>query len=170
MFSNGFKALVLTTSVALLSLGVSGCYGAKVVSGARGNGTTIHDNGFSLFWGLTTTTTAAPCKNGLSFVKTYHPWWGFFISGLTLGIITPITKVYMCAAAGGMGYPAASGQPPATGQPPASGQPAPGQAPPTDMGGGGAPGYSPEPGPPPGSDPGAGGDDGSSPPPPTPAD
>ncbi|MDX2014210.1 MAG: hypothetical protein SFW67_28685 [Myxococcaceae bacterium] len=74
----------------------TGCFHGRVVSGARG-GPVESELGFSLLWGLTSTkTTAVECRNGLSSAGSYLPWWAFLLSGITVGIVTPVMKEYSC--------------------------------------------------------------------------
>jgi hypothetical protein len=76
-----------------------GCFGGAVRTGTGNPGSVKEkDTGVSWLWGLTETeTTANHCRNGLSEVEVYWPWWGFIPQVLTLGIVTPITKVYRCS-------------------------------------------------------------------------
>lgn len=56
--------------------------------------------GVSVLWGLTNSNTdAVECRHGMAYTEVYHPWWGIlFVQPLTLGIVTPLRKVYQCAA------------------------------------------------------------------------
>jgi hypothetical protein len=85
------KVLLLGLSIAL-----SGCFHGRVVSGARA-GPMQSELGLSLFWGLTESkTTPVECKNGLAVAGSYLPWWWWLLSGITVGILTPVTKEYAC--------------------------------------------------------------------------
>ncbi|MCD6496963.1 MAG: hypothetical protein J7M25_01500 [Deltaproteobacteria bacterium] len=118
------QGIMLVLALAFGMSIVGGCYGASVYSsGARGDGIVRRSTGISWAWGLTTTTTRAfACRQGLAYVKTYWPWWAWAVQWFTGGIVTPITKEYMCSAGPApMAAPApAAGPPPAV----APGQPA----------------------------------------------
>ena len=86
-FLSAFLALALTISM--------GCYGAGVRTQLP-SGPRASDTGVSWFWGLTSTNTNAYCETGLASVKTSIPFWGLIVSGITLGLITPINKRYAC--------------------------------------------------------------------------
>ena len=91
-----FRALVILS----VMVGSVGCYNAKIRAPVLAHGEKYSDLGASFLWGATNTTTdAIECPHGLAYVESYHPWWGVFLVGpLTLGIVTPIRKVYRCAA------------------------------------------------------------------------
>lgn len=89
-------------TVALAVSLCTGCYNAKINAPIRrqtGEGAKHVDTSVSLFWGATNTTSdAIECTAGLAYAEVYHPWWGqFLVAPLTLGIITPIRKVWICA-------------------------------------------------------------------------
>ncbi len=88
------KRLMLVAVVMLNS----SCFMARVV--AKGPAGEHHSNtGVSLFWGLTSTESDADeCPNGLQRVATYHPWYTWLLSTITIGIVTPIVKDYTCMA------------------------------------------------------------------------
>lgn len=87
---------------------LTGCYNAKMKAPVTPTGEKYSDTGVSFFWGMTNTTTiAAECPHGMAYAEVYHPWWGVFIvAPLTLGIITPLRKVYQCAAPAAAASPA----------------------------------------------------------------
>lgn len=105
MGSNITKALsartILVASLATAPF-LIGCYNAKIRAPVRqqtGEGAKHVDTGVSLFWGATNTSSdAIECPAGIAYAEVYHPWWGYFlVSPLTLGIVTPIRKVWICA-------------------------------------------------------------------------
>jgi hypothetical protein len=85
-------ALALTASM------FSGCFSARVT--ARGTPEfTESQTGFSLLWGITETKTqAVECEHGMQSVNTYFPWYWWLLTGVTVGIVTPIVKEYTCRA------------------------------------------------------------------------
>lgn len=90
-----------TLCVVLASaVGLTGCYNAKIRTAAHPDGPRYVDTGVSLFWGASNSTTLAiECPHGLAYAETYHPWWGnFIVAPLTLGIVVPIRKVWVCAS------------------------------------------------------------------------
>lgn len=103
------KRLLLLAVSALM---VTGCYNAKITAPVRQGGVKHSDTGASLFWGLTNSSSAAvECPAGMAYTETYFPWWGqMFIQPLTLGIVTPIKKVWICVEPGGAAAPAAQPQ------------------------------------------------------------
>ncbi len=87
-------ALCLIISSSLLS---TSCYTAGVVSPASRGGRQHQDLGASWFWGLGhAVTDADECPQGLAEVRTHFPWYGLIVSGITLGIFTPIKRHYYC--------------------------------------------------------------------------
>ena len=96
------RRVVGALCLAALMLGTTGCFNAKIRTAAAPlpGGEKHSDTGVSLFWGMSNTTSdAIECPNGLSYAEAYWPWWGYFlVSPLTLGIVVPIRKVYICAA------------------------------------------------------------------------
>jgi hypothetical protein len=98
--SKMFQSLLTIILTAAL-VWVSGCYGASITTPAHSTGAQHRDTGVSWFWGLTTTGThATQCRNGLAYAHTYFPWWAYVVQFFTLGVVTPITKVYTCVASG----------------------------------------------------------------------
>ena len=87
----------LAIAVACVALS-SGCFSSTMRSGVRGNGDKESRLGFSLIYGLTGIDHAAPeCDDGLAWVETHMPWWGGFVTGLTVGLVTPVATEYECA-------------------------------------------------------------------------
>lgn len=85
---------------AVLSIAVfaSGCFGTSIRSGAARSNVTEEELGFSLFWGLTTSSTAAvECRFGLAETESWLPWYWWLLSSITAGIVTPVKKRYTCA-------------------------------------------------------------------------
>ncbi len=75
----------------------TGCYMSRVVAPGRA-GTKHSDTGFSFFWGITKTTHGAvECPYGLQEVTHYWPWYSYILQGITLGIVSPIKREYVCA-------------------------------------------------------------------------
>jgi hypothetical protein len=89
------KRLVVS---AVLLCSLTGCFRMSVRSGATPAGPIQEDTSVSLVYGLTTANAIAPdCRDGFSRVDVYWPWWGPFVYGLTLGIVSPIRAEYVCA-------------------------------------------------------------------------
>ena len=86
----------LLATLALLT--VTGCYNAKITAPVQQGGVKHADTGVSLFWGITNTSAEAiECPAGMAYTETFQPWWGvMFVQPLTLGIVTPIKKVWIC--------------------------------------------------------------------------
>lgn len=93
------RLLLAAVAISLMT----GCYNAKITAPVRQGGVKHSDTGASLFWGLTNTSAQAlECPGGMAYAETYQPWWGvLFVQPLTIGIVTPIKKVWICAEAGG---------------------------------------------------------------------
>lgn len=104
---------ILLAAVAITM--ITGCYNAKITAPVRQGGVKHADTGASLFWGLTNTSSEAlECPGGMAYAETYQPWWGvLFVTPLTVGIVTPIKKVWICAEPGGVAAapPAAAAAP-----------------------------------------------------------
>ncbi|MBL9037304.1 MAG: hypothetical protein JNG84_02205 [Archangium sp.] len=101
------RPLRTVAAVISIALTTSGCFTARV--SARGvPGIQQRETGVSLLWGLTGThTRAMECEYGLNSVETFFPWYWWLLSGLTVGIVTPIVKEYTCNAS-----PVHAAQPP----------------------------------------------------------
>jgi hypothetical protein len=81
-------------------LALPGCFVTRISSGAAPMGERDGRTGASLFWGITSTTgDADECHHGFSWVESYHPWWSPIVTGLTIGIVTPLRMQWQCAAA-----------------------------------------------------------------------
>jgi hypothetical protein len=92
------RAMRLLLPLSMIALMLNGCYAARINSRAA-RGETYNYAGASLLWGLTSTETDAnECPNGMAYAATYFPWWGYFVAGITVGIIVPIRKEYTCVA------------------------------------------------------------------------
>lgn len=91
------KTLVLTVTC-LLFIATSGCYSYHIRSGALAAAPPTGQTGVTFVYGLVGTTAVAPeCSTGLAYAETWQPWWAFFVTGLTLGLVTPWRAEWACA-------------------------------------------------------------------------
>ena len=91
---------LLVPTATLLLLASTGCMTAGVASPVERAGPRRGDVGAIWFWGITDAVKyAEECKGGLAEVRTQIPWYGYFVSLLTLGIVNPIDRQYWCASA-----------------------------------------------------------------------
>jgi hypothetical protein len=87
---------------AVLLLTLTGCFRMSVRSGAPREGSPEEQTGSSLVYGLTTSNVAAAeCRNGLSRVDVYWPWWSPFVYVVTFGIVAPLRTEYVCSEGAG---------------------------------------------------------------------
>jgi hypothetical protein len=92
------RSLQLAT-VCFFLLASTGCMTAGVNSPAERAGPLRSDEGAIWFWGITDAVKyAEECKGGLAEVRTQIPWYGYFVSLITLGIVNPIARQYYCAS------------------------------------------------------------------------
>lgn len=92
------KAGPLWGAILASALLLSGCYSYSVATGVPSTGTIRVGRGSVLFWGLMGVHRPAPqCPHGLSYMKTWQPWWSVIVRDLTLGIVTPWRAEYECA-------------------------------------------------------------------------
>ncbi|MBU8897399.1 hypothetical protein DRW03_29560 [Corallococcus sp. H22C18031201] len=90
---------VVASGMVLLTL--TGCFRLSVRSGAPREGLPSEQTGVSLVYGLTASDVAAgECRNGLSRVDVYWPWWAPFVYVFSFGIVAPLRTEYVCAEAG----------------------------------------------------------------------
>jgi hypothetical protein len=89
------SSLLVASFFVLMSIS---CMTAGVNSPAERVGPVRSDDGAIWFWGITDAVKyAEECKGGLAEVRTQVPWYGYFVSLLTLGIVNPIDRQYYCA-------------------------------------------------------------------------
>jgi hypothetical protein len=93
-----------TVVLLALLIPVVGCYRAVINTGARPSMETIeHPWAMSFVGGLIpppVVETAAACPAGVAKVETYHSFLNMLVSGLTGGIISPMSIKVTCAAGG----------------------------------------------------------------------
>jgi hypothetical protein len=89
---NKLKALALAATLA------SGCFAYGVHSPARPQVVSQTQLGVTFLWGLVGTDVfTSQCPTGLSYVRTYQPWWGFVVTAVTIGIVTPWQGEWSCS-------------------------------------------------------------------------
>jgi hypothetical protein len=58
------------------------------------------DTGFTFLYGIVgAESLAMECRNGISYAKTFMPWWAGVISGFTFGLVMPWKAEWVCAGA-----------------------------------------------------------------------
>jgi hypothetical protein len=93
------KRPFLVPIASLMLLVSTGCMTAGVNSPAERAGPRRSDDGAIWFWGITDAVKyAEECEAGLAEVRTQVPWYGYFVTLLTLGIVNPIDRQYYCAS------------------------------------------------------------------------
>lgn len=101
------KILPRLLVLAIVSVGITGCYHATVDTGRTPSGQVIRKawaNGF--VYGLVppaTVETASQCPNGVAKVETQLSFLNQLVSALTFGIYTPMEILVQCAAGGTAG-------------------------------------------------------------------
>ncbi|MFO0694345.1 MAG: hypothetical protein U0230_12365 [Polyangiales bacterium] len=86
---------------ALISM--TGCFSYGVRSRQPTDGVLHTARGPVYAWGLAGQEHLTPeCENGVARAKSSMPWWGGFVSLVTIGIVTPWRVEYSCAAPEGM--------------------------------------------------------------------
>lgn len=83
----------------LVAAALTGCYSFHVSGAAQPQGILSSRTGATFVFGLIgTDAVASECQHGLAFVETSEPWWGFVVTGITFGLITPWHAEWACAA------------------------------------------------------------------------
>jgi hypothetical protein len=97
------KRILLSASLLALLVFTSGCYNAKVTTGAQPGSQTIEKPWASGFlFGLVpppVVEAGEECPNGVAEVETKISFLNGFVSGLTFNLYTPMTINVTCAAA-----------------------------------------------------------------------
>lgn len=96
--SMGRPAGWATSALLVAGLLMAGCLSTGVQSPTARQGPRGSEVGVTWFWGLTSTVHyAQECHAGLAEVETHVPWYSYFVSPLTAGIVTPMMVRYTCA-------------------------------------------------------------------------
>ena len=100
-YRQGMKRFFVILLLAL-SVSATGCYRYSITArDVPSDGEKHLGRGVLFFWGMVGTRRYAKCEGrALAKVSTFQPWWSFFVSAITFGIVTPWRSTYQCAAPG----------------------------------------------------------------------
>lgn len=84
--------------VLVLTFATTGCFKYGVATPVASDGVLRMQRGPVFAWGLAGRVREAPeCPAGVASTRSYMPWWGGLVTGITVGIVAPWRVEYVCA-------------------------------------------------------------------------